>query len=335
VDIETCVEHWPFKQPFSIAGHTFTGSDVLLVKVRCEGLTGWAEAVGTYYKSETPTDMAAQISHVTAELRAVKRSELPSLLPAGGARNALDCALWDLEAKQAGSPVWELAGLSPPQPLRSTYTVSGEAPARMAAAAAQLRDATHIKLKLLGDGSDAQRVWAVRTVRPDVWLMIDANQAFTRDSLQALLPELVKARVALIEQPLPVGREADLKGLQCPIPIAADESVQELDDIAPVVGYFDVINIKLDKCGGLTSALAMVRECRKLGFRVMVGNTMGTSLSLAPAYLIGQLCDFADLDGGLFLALDRAPRAMYSAGTVTCPPDLWGYPAPRVAAVAR
>jgi L-alanine-DL-glutamate epimerase-like enolase superfamily enzyme len=326
VDIETRVEHWPFKQSFTIAGHTFTASDVLVVEVWCEGLTGWAEAVGAYYKDETPGSMAEQISQAAAELRDVKRSDLSSVLPAGGARNALDCALWDLEAKRTGRPVWDLVGLNPPQPLRSTYTLGGDEPARMAAAAVQFGDATHLKLKLLGDGSDAERVRAVRAARPDVWLMIDANQAFTRNSLEALLPHLVRARVALIEQPLLVGHEADLKGLQRPIPIAADESVQGPRDLPALIEYFDIINIKLDKCGGLTHALAMTKECRRLGFRVMVGNTMGTSLSLAPAYLLGQLCDFVDLDGALFLAADREPGVTYSAGMVTCPKQLWGYP---------
>jgi L-alanine-DL-glutamate epimerase-like enolase superfamily enzyme len=166
----------------------------------------------------------------------------------------------------------------------------------------------------------------VRAARPDAWLMVDANQGFTPAGLQALLPSLIEARVALIEQPFPVGLESDLQGLECPIPIAADESVQGFDDLAALVGRFDVINIKLDKCGGLTQALAMVKKSRALGFKVMVGNMMGTSLSLAPAYLVGQLCDVVDLDGALFLTADREPPMTYFGGVATCPPGLWGHP---------
>lgn len=331
VDIKTSVERWPFKKPFSITGHTFSASDVLVVTAQADGLTGWGETSGAYYKSERPTDMAAQIIEATASRDALERRDLASLLPGSGARNALDCALWDLEAKRTGKPVWELAGLGRPQPLRTTYTLGAEAPAQMAAAAREFADATHIKLKLTGDGADAARVLAVRVARPDAWLMVDANQGFTPDGFRGLLPSLVDARVSLIEQPFPVGSEAALDDLRCPIPIAADESVQGVRDIAPLIGRFQVINIKLDKCGGLTDALAMAEESRRLGFKVMVGNMMGTSLSLAPAYLVGQLCDFVDLDGPLFLASDRPAHATYSNGLVTCPTDSWGYPVPREA----
>jgi L-Ala-D/L-Glu epimerase len=326
VDIQTSLERWPFKEPFSITGHTFSASDVLVVRVCQDGLTGWGETSGAYYKNETPAQMAAQISRATAGCRALDRRDLPFLLRERGARNALDCALWDLEAKRAGRPAWSLAGLDPPRPLPTTYTLGANSPARMAVAALGFADATHVKLKLTGDGSDAERVRAVRKARPDVWLMVDANQGFTRDGFRALLPTLVEERVSLIEQPFRIGREVDLDGLRSPIPIAADESVQGVDDIASLAGYFDVINIKLDKCGGLTEALLMVEECRRLGLEVMVGNMMGTSLSLAPAYLVGQLCDFVDLDGALFLAADRTPCMSYSAGVVTCPTGLWGYP---------
>src|SRR5579872_999559 len=326
MDIESSIERWPLKTPFRISGHTLTESEVLLVTVRQGRFIGRGEATAPYYKRGTLADMQEEIARATAGRADLRREDLPFLLPEGGARNALDCALWDLEAQRTGHPVRKLAGLDPPQPLPTTYTIGAGDPMAMAATARQFRDATHIKLKLLGDEDDTARVRAVRLARPDVWLMVDANQGFTLSTLRVLLPRLVEAGVSLIEQPLPVGRESELDGLRSPIPIVADESVQGLDDLAPLAGRFDVINIKLDKCGGLTDALAMVEESRALGFKLMVGNMMGTSLSLAPAYLVGQLCDFVDLDGALFVLADREPPVTYSGGLVTCPEGLWGHP---------
>lgn len=324
MQINAFVEQWPLKRPFAISGRTFSASDVLVVKARAAGHTGWGEASGVYYKGETPAAMAAQIMEATAGRTELSRPSLASVLPSGGARNAVDCALWDLEAKLAGQPVWRLAGVGRPQPLRTTYTIGADTPAQMATVATDFADAARLKMKLVGDAEDANRVRAVRQARDDAWLMVDANQSFTPDRFDSLLPDLVSARVSLIEQPFPVGSEAYLDGLQCPIPIAADESVQTLSDIASLVGRFQVINIKLDKCGGLTQALAMVDESRRLGFTVMIGTMASTSLGLAPAYLVGQLCDLADLDAGLFLTTDRKGHAIYHRGMVTCPSDLWG-----------
>ena len=181
-----------------------------------------------------------------------------------------------------------------------------------------------IKLKLTGLPVDAERVRAVRAARPDAWLGVDANQGFTRASLADLMPVLVDARVGLIEQPFPIGREADLDGLRSPIPIAADESAQDLQDVAGLVGRFDIVNIKLDKSGGLTEGLAMARQARALGLGVMVGNMTGTALGMAPAALVGQLCRIVDLDGPIFLRNDRSPGVVYENGTFWCPPEVWG-----------
>jgi L-Ala-D/L-Glu epimerase len=181
-----------------------------------------------------------------------------------------------------------------------------------------------LKLKLTGEPIDAERVVAVREARPDVWLGIDANQGFTRPSLERLMPTLINARVLLIEQPFPVGQEALLDGFQSPIPIAADESVQGLSDIALLAGRFNVVNIKLDKSGGLTEALLMARACGDLGIDTMVGNMIGTSLAMAPAILVGQLCNVVDLDGPLFLKGDRSTLVEYCDGLITSPRDLWG-----------
>jgi L-alanine-DL-glutamate epimerase-like enolase superfamily enzyme len=246
------------------------------------------------------------------------------MLPHGGARNALDCALWDLEAKLTGCFAWQMAELEKPRPLLTTFTCGADQPEKMAAAARGYADARAIKLKLTGDPIDAERVRAVRETRSDVWLGIDANQGFTRASLERLMPALVDARVALIEQPFRIGQESLLDGFQSPIPIAADESVQGCSDIPGLVDRFNTVNIKLDKCGGLTEGLAMARACQALGLDAMVGNMMGTSLAMAPAFLVGQLCSVVDLDGPVFLRTDRANAVQYIDGFISCPEKLWG-----------
>ena len=320
---------WAIHTPFHITGYTFTAFDALIVELTdAQGLTGRGEAQGVYYHQDTPDSMLVQIEALRAHIEAgITREALQQLLPAGGARNVLDCALWDLEAKRAGKPVWELAGLSAPKPLLTTYTVGADEPEVMAGKAAGYALARAIKLKLTDDGRNAERVLAVRQARPDVWLMVDANQGFTRESFAQLLPTLVEARVDVVEQPFPVGSEAWLDGLQRPIRIAADESVQDRSDLAKMVGRVDVINIKLDKCGGLTEALAIAEEARKLGFGLMVGNMGGSSLAMAPSFVVGQLCDVVDLDGPISLVADYQPSVIYQDGTIWCPDTLWGGPA--------
>jgi L-alanine-DL-glutamate epimerase-like enolase superfamily enzyme len=248
---------------------------------------------------------------------------LRALLPPGGARNALDCALWDMEAKRAGQPVWALAGLSTPRPLQTTFTLGAGSPDEMAKAATAFPAARAIKMKLTGE-NPADCVRAVRAARPDVWLGVDANQGFTRSALENLLPVFRAADIGLIEQPLPIGADAQLEDLKSPIPIAADESAQQLRDVEGLVGRYDVINIKLDKCGGLTEGLAMARKAKELGLKVMVGCMNGTSLAMAPAFLLGQLCDFVDLDSPIFLKQDREYPALYSRGEIFCPENVWG-----------
>jgi L-alanine-DL-glutamate epimerase-like enolase superfamily enzyme len=198
----------------------------------------------------------------------------------------------------------------------------------MAQGARRYVGAKAIKLKLLGDGLDADRVAAVRAARGDVWLAVDANQGFTPQTLEALTPALVEADVKLVEQPFPIGDEALLDGYAGPIEIAADESVQSLADVEGLVGRFQVVNIKLDKCGGLTEGLAMARAARRLGLKVMVGNMTGTSLAMGPAFVLGQLCDIVDLDGPMFLSRDRTPGVRYEAGYIHCDEAVWGGAAP-------
>jgi len=219
--------------------------------------------------------------------------------------------------------VWQLAGLEQPHPLLTTFTCGADTPEKMAATARGYANARAIKLKLTGEGSDADRVRAVRDALPDVWIGVDANQGFTRASLESLMPALTEARVQLIEQPFPIGQEALLDGFKSPIPVAADESAQTLADIRGLIGRFNVMNIKLDKCGGLTEGLSMARAARAAGLELMVGNMLGTSLAMAPAFLVGQLCKVVDLDGPVFLKADRSHTIRYADGMIDCPREVW------------
>ena len=255
--------------------------------------------------------------------RDIDRKALRELLPCGGARNAVDCALWDLEAKRSGCSAWQIADIRPTRSLETTYTIGADTPANMAAAALAFAPAPRLKLKLTGE-DDAARVAAVRKRRPDAWIGVDANRAFTRASLEALMPALLEHEVSLIEQPVEMGMEAELEGLGSRIPLAADESVQGLDDIAKAKGLFDIVNVKLDKCGGLTEALLMVNAIRAAGMRPMVGCMEGTSLSMIPGCIAGHLCDFIDMDGAMFLATDRAPSVTYRDGRIVLPRSMAG-----------
>jgi len=326
--LSSTLEHWAFRQPFRITGHVFDGIDVVIATVRAGGLSGRGEAAGVYYRGETAAAMAASIDALDVDAADLDRQRLLALLPAGGARNAVDCALWELESRRTAQPVWKLAGVPQLRPLPTTWTLGAEDPGTMAQRARQYDQARLLKLKLVGDGADAERVAAVRAARPDAWIGVDANQGFTRDSFHALLPVLVDADVQLVEQPFPTDCDHWLDGLGSPIPLAADESVQHRADIEPLVGRVEMINIKLDKCGGLTEALAMVALARRLGLKVMVGNMIGTSLSTAPAFVLGQCCDLADLDGPLLLSADRTPSVVYRDGGIWCAENVWGHANP-------
>jgi L-alanine-DL-glutamate epimerase-like enolase superfamily enzyme len=318
-------EKWPLKIPFRITGYTMLESEAVVVTLGQDGFAGRGEAAGVYYLKDDVGAIVNRIEAVRSSIEAgIDRVSLQRLLPAGGARNAVDCALWDLEAKRTGTPAWKLAGLEAPRPLLTAHTVGADAPQAMAEGALAFKHAKLVKLKLTGEPVDADRIRAVRAARPDVALAVDANQGFTRASLEALLPVLIEAGVSLIEQPFKVGEEAQLDGLERPIPIAADETLQGLRDLPALVGRFDVVNIKLDKCGGLTEALAIARAARLLGLDVMVGNMTGTSLAMAPGFLVGQLCQVVDLDGPLLLRTDRTPGATYEHGMIWVPGTVWG-----------
>jgi L-alanine-DL-glutamate epimerase-like enolase superfamily enzyme len=328
MQLEVLREQVPLSAPFVITGYTFTDVPIVVAQVSDRSARGEGEAAGVYYLNDDSDHMCAAIESVRHDIEAgIDREALRRLLPPGGARNALDCALWDLESKRLRQPVWRLAGLEPPKPLVTTFTISADDPGGMANKAIEYAQARSIKLKLTGQPElDAQRVRAVRKARSDVWLGVDANQGFDTATLETLMPTLVACKVKLVEQPFARGREADLEGFRCPIPVAADESVQGLADIEPLVGRFDIVNIKLDKCGGLTEGLAMAAAARRLGLGAMVGTMVGTSLAMAPAWILGQQSDINDLDGTLFIARDRKPSMLFENGKVSYPDHGWGTP---------
>ncbi len=322
----TSIEHWAMNEPFEIAREVITDLPVLVVSLT-DGLghTGRAEAAGVDYDGETPQTMAAQIASVLGHLHdAIDGKELLALLPAGGARNALDCALWDLRAKQSGIAVWQAAGLPALKPVTTAFTIGlgDEATTRRKA-----REARHfplLKLKV-----DALRhLDVVRTVReehPSARLVVDANQAWSLELLAELIPRLKDAGVELVEQPLPRNEDALLEGLRFAIPLAADESCTDRSSLAALASRYQYINIKLDKCGGLTEALAMATEATRLGLGLMVGNMCGTSLAMAPAFLLAQSCEYVDLDGPLLQRMDRAVPMEYHDGVIQPPKAaLWG-----------
>jgi len=320
------VEKLRLANPFRISGHVFDGRNAVIVTLDDGEHVGRGEATGVYYIGDDLEQMLAALANARGAIEAgPSRADLRAILPAGGARNAVDAALWELESKRTGRPVWALAGLDAPRPLRTTFTVGADEPARMAAEAVAYRGANSIKVKLTGElDLDIARVDAIRAARPDVWLGIDANQGYSVGDLDRLVAAMVAANVALIEQPLARGREADLDGYDAPIPLAADESALTLADVAGLKGRFDVFNIKLDKCGGLTEALMIAAAAREAELGVMVGCMVCSSLGAAPGFVVGQLCDLVDLDGPIFLKQDRTPGVVYRDGTVWCDEAVWG-----------
>ncbi len=326
VKLQVHVERLMMKRPFVITGYVFDAMPAIIVTLTDGPHAGRGEAQGVYYLHDDTENMLRLVESVRGEVEAgLTRAALQTRLPPGGARNALDCALWDLEAARAGQPVWRLAGFDGVRPLVTTMTAGAEAPEVMAATVRGFAGARAIKLKLTGEPAlDVARVAAVRAACPDAWLGVDANQGYSLASLEAVLPDFVDLGVSLVEQPLPRGQEAALDGFVSPIPLAADESLQSSDDLPSLEGRFQVANLKLDKSGGLTEALAMARRARDMGLGVMVGNMAGTSWAMAPAYIVGQLCEVVDLDGPISLAADRSPGVVYRDGEIICDDDVWG-----------
>ena len=320
------VETHRLSAPFRISGFVFESSDVVVAELSDGEFTGRGEAAGVYYVGDDSAHIVAELEVYREVIeRCADREQLRQLMPRGGARNAVDCALWDLEAKRRDTEALRLATIREPRALVTTFTLGADEPEVMAEGARRYADAQAIKIKLTGELEiDIARVAAIRAARPDVWLGVDANQGYARADLDSLVEGLSMQRVSLLEQPLKRGRESDLDGYRCPIPIAADESALGLDDVPALLGRFDVINIKLDKCGGLTEALLIADEAKRQGLGVMVGNMVGTSLAMAPAFVVGQHCDVVDLDGPTFLVEDRKPSCQYRDGTIWCSDEVWG-----------
>ena len=319
-------EKWPVRGVFAISRGSRTEVEVVVAEIT-EGTTRGRAECHPY--ARYGENAAGVIETAQAQERAVAESLTPAglqgCLPPGAARNVLDCALWDFEAKRAGSPVWRLAGLTAvPGPALSAFTLSVDTPERMAAKAREHADKPLLKVKLAGEG-DLERMQAVRAAAPEARLMVDANESWSETVYRELVPELVGLGVFLIEQPLPAGRERALRELPRPIPLMADESCHDRGSLPGLRGIYDYINIKLDKTGGLTEALLLAREAGSEGFKMVAGSMLGTSLAMAPAVLLGPLVEFVDLDGPLLLARDRRPPLRFTGGTIFPPePELWG-----------
>lgn len=314
-------ERWPIAGAFTIARGSKTEAHVVVVQISADGAVGRGEAVPYGRYGETIDGVLAQIAGLTAPF---DRADLQALLPPGAARNAVDCALWDLDAKRMGRPVWALAGLAEPGPVTTCYTLSLAAPAEMAVAARAQAQRPLLKLKI-GGPDDLTCVEAVREAAPDAGLVVDANEGLTFDDLKRLAPDLARLGVRMIEQPLPADNDAALEGYRCPVMLCADESLHSRAELDAVASRYGAINIKLDKAGGLTEALALRRDARARGLAIMVGCMVATSLAMAPAMLLAQDAAIVDLDGALLLARDREP-ALLAQGSVLTPPSaaLWG-----------
>ena len=323
--LEVRRESWALRQAFSISRGTRTASEVVVVEIADGELTGRGECFPYTHYGET-VERVAELARTQADAIAsgMDRGALARALPPGAARNALDCAMWDLESKRAGQPAWQLAGLSEPGSVTTVYTLSLDAPEAMHAAAAENASKPILKLKL-GGPEDLERVAAVRDGAPESRIVVDANEGWTRESYERLVPELSGLGVVMIEQPFPAADDDVLKSLDRPITVCADESCHDRDSLPSIAGKYDMINIKLDKTGGLTEALALREAAQNEGLAIMVGCMIATSLSMAPGVLVAQGAEVVDLDGPLLLAEDRPHGLRYDNGTLYPPTSaLWG-----------
>lgn len=314
-------DRFALAEVFTIARGSRTHADVLRVEVVRDGVTGRGECVPYARYGESLASVRAQIERMEA---GVTRDVLQSALPAGAARNALDCALWDLEAKRTGKRVWDLARIAPPVPVVTAFTLSLDAPEKMEVAARRHAHRPLLKIKL-GTPDDMPRLEAVRRGAPDTQIIIDANEGWSAEVYADLAPHLLRLGVAMVEQPLPAGADDMLAEIARPLPVCADESCHDRASLSGLMGKYDMVNIKLDKTGGLTEALALRDAARAEGYQVMVGCMVGSSLAMAPAVLVAQGAEVVDLDGPLLLAEDRVPALHYDEKGAHPPLSaLWG-----------
>ena len=319
--IDVAQDSFPLKSAFRISRGSKTTADVVTVKLTRNGVQGWGECVPYSRYGETVESVTEQLQSVPPH---ITRADLIETLPAGAARNALDCAIWDVKAKETNRRVWQLANLPKPKPVQTAFTLSLGTVENMTRAATQNAHRPILKLKV-GTPDDLDRLVAVRNAAPDAKLVIDANEGWTIDDYQLLIDHLVDMNIALIEQPFPAGQDAFLSNLDRPIPICADESVHTSSDLPALKGKYDCVNIKLDKSGGLTAAIDLKAKAHAMGFDIMVGCMVGTSLAMAPALLLAPDATLVDLDGPLLLAKDRDTPISYDArGMHPAPAELWG-----------
>lgn len=316
---------WPLARPFAISRGSKTHAEVVIAEIFDGDFRGRGECVPYPRYGESVDSVVAALEAMKGPVfSGLDRRELQDAMPAGAARNALDAAFWDLDAKRFGRRAADLAGIEAPKPVVTAYTLSLDTPERMAEAAAAERHRPLLKLKLTGDG-DLARVRAVREAAPASRLIVDANEGWCERHLGEIMPALAEFGVELIEQPLPADADDALAALPHPVPVCADESVHTRADLDRLQGKYEAVNIKLDKTGGLTEALLLAAEAEARGFTVMVGCMIGTSLAMAPAMLVAQRARIVDLDAPLLLAADRVPGLRYDGSTVYPPePELWG-----------
>ena len=319
---------WALARPFTTARGAKTTADIVVAEISDGDSRGRGEGVPLQRYGESIGSVVAAINAMKdAVVSGLDRETLQNAMPPGAARNALDCAFWDIDAKRAYRSAAELAGLGATKPVVTAFTLGLDTPEKMAELAAANRARPLLKVKLGGDG-DVERVRAVRRAAPASRLIVDADESWNEAQLREFMPALIDFRVELIEQPLPAGGDGALAGLKSPIPLCADESCRTLADLDQLDGKYEAITIRLDKAGGLTEALALAAEAKRRGFRIMVGGMISTSLGIAPALLVAQRAEIVDLDGPLHLVSDRVPGLRYDGSTIH-PPDgsFWGQPA--------
>jgi L-alanine-DL-glutamate epimerase-like enolase superfamily enzyme len=323
-EIKVEPKNWLLRKPFKISRDVATHAETLLCHISDGTHTGSGEAAGVTYKGETVDSIKMQIEAAVPQIAdGIGRDELQQLMPPGGARNAVDCALWDLEAKQSGRTVWQMLDWQP-HAVTTVYTIGMDTPENMQKDAAAHVDFPILKVKV-GIGDPIEQISAIRQGSPDAAIVIDANQAWTVEDLDKYAEGLKALNVEMVEQPLAHDSDEILRGYESLIPLCADESCDSRADLERLAGLYDIINIKLDKTGGLTEAVALALQAESMGFDLMVGNMLGSSLAMAPAFVIAQRCKYVDIDGPLLQAEDCDHALHYDRGSVEpFSPDLWG-----------
>lgn len=320
------IEHWPLVRPFSIARGTRTEAVTLVVELARDGCVGRGESVPYARYDESPQSVLAQVDGLHADGLELDRESLAKRLPAGAARNAIDCALWDWEAKRQGQPVWQLAGLPKPKPLTTAFTVGLGTPEEMGTAAGQAKDRPLLKVKLGGDAAnEPARIRAVRKAAPDARLVVDANEGWTLETAQGMAPVLAECGVELLEQPFPAAEDSQVAKLPKTTPLCADESCHTRDGLGQIAELYQFANVKLDKAGGFTEALALCHAVKERGLGLFVGCMLAGSLATAPALLLAGLADYVDLDGPLYIKHDRFGGIRYEESLLhPASSNLWG-----------